>query len=183
MVIVMAIIGVLSAIAIPQVARIGDAIALGQAQRLVQTELQRARLKAVTTNRVIRVRFDCPASGQFRMVELVGTSSAPAAADLAANRCSETAYPFPSADTNPITLPNQDGPIRRVDSTVSFVNPPTAIEFRPSGTAWSVDPVSGISTTPLAGVGNAPDGISITVQKGNATKAITVNALGKVQGQ
>jgi Tfp pilus assembly protein FimT len=175
MVIVVAIIGVLAAIAIPQVARIGDAIALGQAQRLVQTELQRARLKAVTTNRVIRVRFDCPASGQFRMVELVGTSSVPAAADLAANRCSETAYPFPSADANPITLPNQDGPIRRVDSTVSFVNLPT-IEFRPSGTAWSVN-ADGTSTTPLAG-----NGVSITVKKGSATKAITVNALGKVQG-
>ena len=112
MVVVMAIIGILSAIAIPQVARIGEAIALGEALRMVQSELQRARLKAVTTNRVIRVRFNCPAVGQFRMVELVGTSSAPAAADIAANRCSETAYPFPSADNNPITLPNQDGPIR-----------------------------------------------------------------------
>ncbi len=176
MVIVVAIIGVLSAIAIPQVARIGDAIALGQAQRLVQTELQRARLKAVTTNRVIRVRFNCPANGQFRMVELVGTSSVPAAADLAGNRCSETAYPFPSADANPITLPNHDGPIRLVDSTVSFASLPT-IEFRPSGTAWSVN-ADGTSTTPLPG-----NGVSITVQKGNATKAITVNALGKVQGQ
>jgi type II secretory pathway pseudopilin PulG len=173
--VVMAIIGILSAIAVPQVARIGDAIALGEAQRLIQSELQRARLKSVTTNRVIRVRFNCPANGQFRMVELVGTSTIPAAADVAANRCSETAYPYPSADTNPITLPNQDGPIRRINSAVSFVNLPT-IEFRPSGTAWSVN-ADGTSTTPLAG-----NGVSITVQKGNATKAITVIALGKVHG-
>jgi hypothetical protein len=178
--VVMAIIGILSAIAIPQVARIGDAIALGEAQRMIQSELQRARLKAVTTNRVIRVRFNCPAVGQFRMVELVGTSSIPAPADIAANRCSETAYPFPSADSNPITLPNQDGPIRRMNSAVSFDGVPPTIEFRPSGTAWSVDPNDWTSTTPLAGPGG--NGVSITVKKGSATKAVTVNALGKVQG-
>jgi Tfp pilus assembly protein FimT len=176
MVAVMALIATLSAIAIPAIQRIGDAIALGQAQRLVQSELQKARLKAVTTNRVMRVRFNCPVNGEFRMVELVGTSSAPAATDIAANRCSETVFPYPGPDTNPITLPNQDGPIRRIDSRVSFAALQT-IEFRPSGTAWSVN-ADGTSTTPLAG-----NGVSITVQKGSATKAITVNALGRVQAQ
>jgi Tfp pilus assembly protein FimT len=176
MVAVMALIATLSAIAIPAIQGIGNAIALGQAQRLVQSELQKARLKAVTTNRVIRVRFNCPVNGQLRMVELVGTSAAPAAMDIAANRCSEDAYPYPAADTNPITLPNQDGSIVRIDSRVSFAAMPT-IEFRPSGTAWSVNP-DGTSTTPLAG-----NGVSITVQKGSATKAITVNALGRVQAQ
>ena len=139
-VVVMALIGILSAIALPQVASIGDAIALGEAQRMVQSELQRARFKAVTTNRVMRVRFNCPLNGQFRMIELVGTSSAPVAVDLAANRCSGTDYPFPGADNNPVTLPNQDGPIRQVDSRVSFAAMQT-IEFRPSGTAWSVTPM------------------------------------------
>jgi Tfp pilus assembly protein FimT len=176
MVAVMALIATLSAIAIPAIQRVGDSIALGEARRLVQSTLQQARLKAVTTNRVMRVRFDCPAAGQLRMVELVGTSSAPAATDIAANRCSEDAFPYPGADTNPITLPNQDGPIRQIDSRVSFTAMQT-IEFRPSGTAWSVN-ADGTSTTPLAG-----NGVTITVQKGSATKAITVNALGKIQGQ
>jgi prepilin-type N-terminal cleavage/methylation domain-containing protein len=175
-VVVVAVIGILAAIAVPQIAKIGDAIALGEAQRTVLSELQRARLKAVTTNRVMRVRFNCPANGQFRMVELVGTSSLPAAQDTAGNRCSDTVYPFPATDNNPITLPNQDGPIRQISDAVNFGATQT-IEFRPSGTAWTVE-TDGTSITPLAGTG-----VSITVTKGTAVKAVTVNALGKVQGQ
>jgi Tfp pilus assembly protein FimT len=176
LVVVMAVIGILSAIALPQVARIGDAIALGQAQRMVTSELQRARLKAVTTNRVMRVRFNCPVNGQFRIVELVGTSTSPAAQDTAANRCSGSVYPFPAADANPVTLPNQDGPVRRIDPRVSF-GATQIIEFRPSGTAWSVN-ADGTSSTPLAG-----DGVQLTVTKESYSKTIMVNALGKVQAQ
>ena len=68
--------------------------------------------------------------------------------------------------------------VRSFGSTPGFLLPRLqTIEFRPSGTAWSVN-TDGTSTTPLAG-----NGVSITVQKGSATKAITVNALGRVQGQ
>lgn len=174
MIIVVAILGTLSAIAVPTVQRIGDSIALGQAQRLVQSTLQQARLKSVTSNRIIRVRFNCPVAGQFRMVELIGTPRIPAPQDTAANRCSGTAYPFPAADANPLTLPNHDGPIRTMNSAVTFQAVQT-IEFRPTGTAWSVN-ADGTSTTPLPG-----NGVSITVKKGSSLKAVTVNALGKVQ--
>jgi prepilin-type N-terminal cleavage/methylation domain-containing protein len=174
MVVVMTVLATLAAIAVPTMQRVNDAIALGQARRLVQSTLQQARLKSVTSNRVMRVRFDCPAAGQFRMVELIGTSSIPAAQDTAANRCSETAYPYPAADQNPVTMPNQDGPVQTIHSAVSFSATQT-IEFRPTGTAWSVNG-DGTSTTPLAG-----NGVSITVSKGSSSKAVTVNALGKVQ--
>ena len=176
MVVVMTLIGILSAMAIPAITDIGNRIALGEAQRMVQSELQRARLKAVTSNRVMRVRFNCPANGAFRMVELIGTPSVPASQDTSSNRCSDAAYPYPAADRNPVTLPNQDGPIRRIDRRVSFGSAQT-IEFRPTGAAYSVN-ADGTSSTPLAGTG-----VSITLTKGTAARAVTVNALGKIQAQ
>jgi type II secretory pathway pseudopilin PulG len=176
MVIVVALIGTLSAIAIPLIQRMDDAIALGQSQRMVASELQQARLKSVASNRIIRVRFNCPTGQQFRMVELVGTPTAPATQDTASNRCSETAYPYPAADNNPITMPNQDGPIRRLDYRVSFGASQT-VEFRPTGVAYSVNG-DGTSGAPFGG-----QGIAITLTKGTQTKSVTVNALGKIQAQ
>ena len=170
---VMAMIGVLAAIAVPAMQRISDAIALGEAQRLVRSTLQQARLKSVTSNRNIRVRFNCPVPGQMRIVELIGTPMVPAPQDTAANRCNDTVYPFPG-DTNPLTLPNNDGPIQTIHRSVSFGATQT-IEFRPTGTAWAVN-TDGTSTAPLAG-----DGVSVSVTKGSFSKEVTINALGKVQ--
>lgn len=170
----MALIGILAAIALPQIQNIGDAIALGDSRRMVHSELQQARMRAVTSNRVMRVRFNCPTVGQFRMVELIGTPAIPVAQDTAANRCSNTVYPYPPADHNPITLPNQDGPLRRIDTRVEFGAVQT-IEFRPTGTAYSVNP-DGTSGPPLAG-----EGVAITLTKGTEVRSVTVNALGKIQ--
>jgi type II secretory pathway pseudopilin PulG len=174
MVVVMAMVATLSAIAIPTMQRMNDGIVLGQAQRVVQSTLQQARLKSVTSNRIIRVRFNCPGAGQMRMVELIGTPLAPAAADTATNRCNETVYPYPAPDNNAVTLPNNDGPVQRIDSNVSFGATQT-IEFRPTGTAWSVN-TNGTSNAPLPGAG-----ASITVVKGSTVRTVTINALGKVQ--
>jgi Tfp pilus assembly protein FimT len=175
-VVAVSIFAILAAIAVPTIQNMGDAIALGQSQRIVQSELQRARLKAVTSNRVMRVRFNCPAAQQFRVVELIGTPTVPAAQDTAANRCSETVYPFPAADNNPVTMPNNDGPVRRIDRRVTFGATQT-IEFRPTGIAYAVN-ADGTSGAPLAG-----NGVSITLTKGTASKAVTVNALGKITNQ
>jgi Tfp pilus assembly protein FimT len=176
MVIVMMFIAALSAMAIPLLKDFDGAIALGQAQRLVQSELQQARMKAVTTNRILRVRFDCPANKQFRTVELIGTPTVPAPEDSAANRCSDTVYPYPPADNSVITMPNLDGPVRRIDPRVSFGAVQT-IEFRPTGIAYSVNG-DGTSGPPLAAAG-----IGITVTKDSKVKTVTVNALGKISTQ
>jgi len=172
----MGLLATITAIAVPLVQDIGNSIAIGQAQRMVMSELQQARMKAVTTNRLMRVRFNCPANQQFRMVELIGTPAVPKAEDTAANRCNEVAYPYPAADNNPLTLPNSDGPIRRIDPRVSFGNVQT-IEFRPTGTAYSVN-ADGTSGPPLAG-----NGVALTVTKGNEIRTVTVNALGKIAAQ
>jgi hypothetical protein len=85
-------------------------------------------------------------------------------------------YPFPAADNNPVTLPNNDGAVRRLDPRVSFGDVQT-IEFRPTGMAYSVN-ADGTAGLPLAG-----DGISLTVTKGSKSKTVTVNALGKISAQ
>jgi Tfp pilus assembly protein FimT len=171
-VMVLTLLATLSAIAVPIFKDFNDAIALGQSERLVQTELQRARMGAVTSNHILRVRFDCPAAGQFRTVELIGTPTVPAAADTAANRCSDVAYPYPAGDNNAVTVPNLDGPVMRIDPKVTFTASQT-IEFRPTGIAYSVN-TNGTSGTMLAG------DVSITVTKGSNNRTVTVNALGKI---
>ena len=106
---------------------------------------------------------------------LIGTAAAPVAADSATNRCSGTAYPYPPPDLNPNTRPNLDGPVRLLDSTVSFSVSPT-IEVRPDGTAYR-DPGGGVfELIPTTG-------INIRVARDGLTRTITVNGLGKVRLQ
>jgi prepilin-type N-terminal cleavage/methylation domain-containing protein len=176
MVIVLMLIGMVTAMALPVMQNFNGAIALGGAQRTIASELQLARMKSVTSNRVMRVRFNCPAPNQLRTLELIGTSSIPAPQDTAPNRCNPAVYPFPAADNNPVTFPNLDGPVRMLDSMVSLGAVQT-IEFRPTGMAYSVN-ADGTATVPLTG-----NGVDLTVTKGNKSKTITVNALGRINAQ
>lgn len=171
-----AVFSIIAAAAIPPLRDVSGTITLGQSTRDVERELQTARLKAVTSNRPMRVRFNCPAAGEFRMVELVGTPALPDAADSAANRCSETNYPYPSTDGNPLTRPNHDGPVRRLLRDVSFGST-TTLEFWPDG---SVHKANG-AQNPWPTVDAA--GTAITVTKGTLVRTITVNSIGKIQIQ
>src|SRR5688572_13269848 len=132
MMIVLALIGILSGIAIPAIGNLSENMKLGINAREVERELQSARLKAVTSNRPIRVRFNCPVAGQYRTVELIGSASSPHANDTPADRCQETAYPFPAADREPLTRPNHDGPLRRLSDKVTF-GAAKNLEFWPDG--------------------------------------------------
>ena len=176
MLVVITIIGTVSAIGVPSMLAAIDRMRLGQSAREVERELQIAKSRAVTKGRPIRVRFDCPAAGEYRIVELIGSPAAPTAADIAANRCNETTYPYPAADRNPTTRPNLDGPIRRLDSSVRFASTQT-IEFWPDGTAHSTTGAG--SPWPLIPVA----GITISVARDGITSAITINGLGKIQLQ
>src|SRR5258705_544391 len=72
-----AIVGTVAAIAVPSMNNVMDAQRLGIAAQAVQREMQLARLNSVATNRPIRVRFNCPSTGYYRRVELLGSVSAP----------------------------------------------------------------------------------------------------------
>src|SRR5947207_4314732 len=69
MLLIAAMIGIVAAMAVPGLLNGVDRLRLGMATRDVQSELQSARLKAVSANTLMRVRFDCPSAGQFRMIE------------------------------------------------------------------------------------------------------------------
>jgi prepilin-type N-terminal cleavage/methylation domain-containing protein len=172
-----AVIAIMAGIAVPLLADMSGSIKLGDATRSVERELQAARMKAVSTNQAMRMRFNCPAAGQYRMTELIGTPKVPAAADIAADRCALASYPYPGdADKNPLTRPNGDGPLRTLDSTVTFTTA-TTIEFWPDGSAHTN--TGGVNPwPPIAGAG-----YTITLTRNGKTKSIVVNGVGKIQIQ
>jgi len=133
----------------------------------VERELQFGRLRAVSSNRILRVRMNCPTAGSLRTVEYLNSS-----ADMATNRCALAAYPFPAADDDVLTRPNYDGPVR-------YLPPPASVEtfiveFHPDGTAKSV--VANVGTT-------ITTPITITVTRHSRTRTITINGAGKIQLQ
>lgn len=162
-----AVLGTIVAIGLPVMTDITAATKLSEASRTVEREFQSARLKAVSSNRVLRVRTNCPAAGYIRTVELLGT-----AADTASNRCVQTAYPFPPPDTEITTRPNLDGPVRTIpnNATVSDV----VLQFAPDGTVTQV--VGGVPTVIAAPV-------TVTVTRQSKSKSMTVNNIGKIQLQ
>jgi prepilin-type N-terminal cleavage/methylation domain-containing protein len=171
---VIVVMGILAAVTVPTMIASLDRLKLGQAAREVERELHMAKSRAVSKGRAMRIRFNCPVLGQYRITELVGTVSVPVAADSAVNRCDPTLYPYPTADSDPLTLPNLDGPIRLLPDDVAFGAVDT-IEFWPDGTAhYSAGGAA--SPWPLI----PPAGINITVTRDAATETISVNGIGKI---
>lgn len=162
---VIAMAATLLSIGVPVLQDVSESTKLSAAAREVERELQGARLKAVSVNRTLRVRLNCPAAGVLRTVEVLAT-----AADNASNRCDATAYPFPAADQDVTTVPNFDGPLRFLSAgtTVSTA----VLEFRPNGTAYTV-----VSNTPQT-IANE---VTITVTRKDKSRTVKVNRAGKIQ--
>lgn len=163
-----AVAATLMAVAVPTLTDVTENSKFDAAVRMVERELQSARLRAVTINAVLRVRTNCPSAGYVRTVEVVSN----AAVDTAANRCDATVYPFPAADTELATRPNHDGPARvlPVGSTVTDM----VLQFSPDGSVAQV----------VADVPQRIDGsVSITVQRSSKSKTVTINGAGKIQLQ
>ena len=167
MLLVVTMIAVLAVIGLPVMKDMTQSIKLSEASRLVEREMQDARLKAVNSNRLIRVRPNCPTSGYIRSVEVLGT-----AADTATNRCMTTAYPFPPADNDIGTRPNFDGPVRVLPGGATVSD--TVLQFSPDGTASEV--INGVPTAIATPV-------TITITRDSKSKTVTVNNAGKIQLQ
>jgi len=170
----LAVFATVSAIALPRLTNSLEGQRLGMEARNVERELQSARLSAVATNRPIRFRFNCPSAGRYRRVEVIGTVNIPHADDAEARAVARCGYPFPAADTNPLTRPNNDGPPLRLYSSVTFTAVQT-LEFWPDGTVH----VPGTSPWPRLGATDA----TFTLAKGSSTQSIKVNSLGKIRIQ
>jgi prepilin-type N-terminal cleavage/methylation domain-containing protein len=172
--VVVAVFAIMSAVAMPQLGRAIDLYRLGIAVREVERELQTARVNAVTANRQVRVLFNCPITGQFRRVEVLGEPGLPDGRDDSLTRCDDTTFPYPPADNDPATRPNLDGPVHRLPDGVTMGGV-SGIEFLPNGTARSDAPGGAITfgDIPVAGV-------TATATKGSASRTVIINGLGRV---
>ena len=156
--------GTMFAIALPAGKAALDSLELGNATREVERELQTARMRAVSANRPMRVKLNCPEDGQYRLVEVTGI----VATDGAGSRCDESQYGFPAPRDNDRATPEHDGPLRRLDSSIDALLGPE-LEFSPDGTTRLV--VNGTVQTMTT------DGV-VQVERNGAIQEITVNALG-----
>ena len=171
-----AVFGVVSATALPVMSGALDSMRVRMAARDVERELQTARLRAVSSNRPIRVRFNCPEAGQYRIVELLGSPESPTVLDNHVARCGETEFPYPAGDNDALTRPNHDGPLRSLPPGVSFGSVQT-IEFWPNGTA-RIDADGGTPWPKIA----AP-GTTLSLTKGTEIRSIEVTGFGKMHLQ
>jgi len=177
LVVVMAIISIIAGMAVPLITSSSAQMRLSNAARQVERQLQTARMKAVRADKVMRVRFNCPATGQYRMVEVLGTIRTPATDDAdsrAAVRCGNTSYPFPDTDPEFFAAPNNDGPIQTLLKDVAFASSVQTLDFWPDGSAHANG-----ATTPLPGTGVTLQVYDVT-HGTSVNKSITVNGLGKI---
>lgn len=160
-----AIIGVLAAVAGPIVGSSMRLYALNTSAQTVASVVRDARYTAVSKNRTVRVRFNCPSANQLRIVELLNS-----AADTAGDRCSETAYPYPDTDTS--SAPDVDGPVMTLPSEAEF----DTVGDLQIDTSGRVTPLVGCPAC-ATGAGDA----TIVVTNGDQTQTITVSMNGQVR--
>jgi prepilin-type N-terminal cleavage/methylation domain-containing protein len=162
---VVAIAATLTATTIPAIFGAMRQYELNSSVQMVGTAIRNARYAAVTKNRTVRVRFNCPAANQFRVVERVGTF----AIDTAADRCSEATYPYPDAD--PAAAPNVDGPVLRLSDSLQFAAVED-IEITPAGRAIPLTGCPACAASTLPG--------TIAISNGDETRTLTVTTTGQV---
>ncbi len=172
---VLGILSVLSAIGLPLLNTTTERLRLTQAARDVERELQGAKQRAVATNRPIRVRFNCPTTGIYRAVELIGTPRIPNSLDGNTARCDDATFPYPAADRDPITRPNVDGQVRRLPRGIAFGSVQN-LEFWPDGTAHAEGGTGGTNPWPPI----PSTGLTLTLTQASRTASIQVNGIGRI---
>jgi Tfp pilus assembly protein FimT len=132
----------------------------------VAATIRSARFTAVASNVRMQVRFNCPATGQMRVVEVTGN----AAIDTAGDRCDLSAYPYP--DTDASTAPNNDGPVLQMGSSTDL---PTTVDGLEISTSGRVVPVTGC---PACSTASPPAVLTMGDQRSDTDRRITVTATG-----
>jgi prepilin-type N-terminal cleavage/methylation domain-containing protein len=154
--VVVALIALMSAMAVPLMSGASRRAAAFAAQREVAGQIRSARLAAVTGNRTMQVRFSCPAAGEYRVIEMTGDATI----DSDTARCW---YPWP--DTDSTVLPNLDGPVVRLPDGISF------------GTSQNLQISTTGFITPLSGSSPA----TIQVTDGFITRQVTASSAGRIR--
>ena len=94
--IVVGLVAVVAGMAVPTIAAGMRRYSLISASQGVASTIRSARFQAVAKNRTLRVRFNCPEAGQYRVVEFTASPII----DATANRCDPNVYPFPDPDAD-----------------------------------------------------------------------------------
>jgi type II secretion system protein H len=164
-VVVGGIMAIVAAIAVPTVASMLRRYALNSVAQQLAGTIRSARYTAVSKNKWVRIRFDCPATDQYRMIEYIADGTV----DEAVDRCSLTAYPYPDDTAG---LPEVDGPVIDLPNGISL-GTVTDIQIDPHG---RLQPLSGCPTC-VVGSGTA----SLTVDDGTESQTVSVDRTGKVE--
>ena len=155
---------VLASIAIPEITAGMRRYDVTTASQQIASAVRTARFQAISQNRTLRVRFNCPAVGQFRIVEVVGS-----AIDSAGNRCDPAVYRYP--DTDAANRPNLDGPLQVLPRGTAF----TAPDDLQIDTSGRITPLTGCPTCATA----APPA-SVVVGNSYANRTISISGSGQV---
>jgi prepilin-type N-terminal cleavage/methylation domain-containing protein len=158
------VIGTTLAVAVPAVSEAMRTYALNNAGQSIVGAVRSARYTAVSKNRTVRVRFNCPSANEFRIVEVVGSG-----VDGASDRCQPTAYPYPDQDA--AAAPDVDGPVMRLPQRTAF------------GSFQDIEIDTNGRMTPLAGCpacSPATGPATISVKNGTTTRQIVITANGQV---
>lgn len=156
--ITVALIGIMGAMSLPVLSGARRRAAIYSAQRDVAAQIRTARFSAVTGNKVMQVRFNCPSTGQYRVIEVTGDTTI----DNDTARCS---YPWPDFDSS--TLPNSDGPVVLLPDGVSF----SATQNLSIDTRGQITPLTGSSPA------------AIRVTDGSTNAQVTAATSGRVRTQ
>ena len=159
------IMAVIAAVAVPTVGAVMRRYALNAASQQIASTIRSARYTAVSKNKVMRVRFNCPEDNQYRMVEF----TASAGIDQDAARCDAASYPYPDQDGS--ALPNTDGPVNVLPPGTEL-GTVTDIEIDVRG---RLTPLTGCPSC-VAGSGTA----SVVLENGSESQTVTVNQTGQV---
>jgi type IV fimbrial biogenesis protein FimT len=153
---VLGIIGVLTAVGLPIVSSGMRQYGLNTAARNVAAEIRSARYSAVAKNRTLILRFNCPGSNQYRLLEFTGNPTI----DDDADRCSISSYPYP--DTTPNTAPNADGPVLSLDPGISF---------------------GSVANLAFDATGRVPSVVTLEVTDGSQVRRLTITPGGRITEQ
>ena len=165
---VIAVAGTMMAIAVPVMTDMTESSKLNTATRELEREYQSARMKAVSANRVLRMRLNCPSTGYFRIVA-VGTAS-----DNSSVRCLLTNYPYPPLPS-PLNPASSDGPLKLLAHEATVTG--NTLEFRPDGTVYKVDGTGSVQMIATS----TPERVTVT-RKGKS-RVMEINGAGRIQLQ
>jgi prepilin-type N-terminal cleavage/methylation domain-containing protein len=112
------VLALLSAVAIPTIQESVRRNSVWTASEAIGTQIRQARLKAISRNKSFRLRFDCPAVGQFRILEVTGNSTI----DNATTRCSTQQTHDSGVYAMPVRVAYGTPPTLTVDSRGNFTS-------------------------------------------------------------